>query len=158
MGRSTRSDSRVPGHAAEPRRGRHAGRRRHTKGGRSMKNARLWYVVVALSLISMAVWAAAPPAPPPPRFSIRVGCRIGYADLSGKIVINPQFDDAGEFSGGYAWIKMDRRYGYVDTAGRITVNPQFNNARDFNSGLACVELDRWGFVGSKGQFVINPQF
>jgi hypothetical protein len=119
-----------------------------------MKNARFWYVVVALSLVSLGAWAAAPPAP---LFSIHVGGRIGYANLNGKIAIAPQFDEAGEFAGGYAWIRMARRYGYVDMQGRITINPQYNNARDFSEGLACVELERWGFVGATGQFAINPQ-
>jgi serine/threonine-protein kinase len=95
---------------------------------------------------------------PPPSFPIQLGGKTGFVDRTGKVIINPQYDEVGAFAGGFAWIKMDRRYGYIDRTGRIVVTPQFSSARDFREGLACVELDRWGFVSTDGRIAINPQF
>src|ERR1035438_7137669 len=112
--------------------------------------------------------------PAPPKVgvtAVRVG-KWGYVDVAGKMAINPQFDDADEFSEGLAAVRLGGgvpkpfrglggggRYGYIHRDGKYVINPQFDEAGKFAAGLAAVKLGgRWGFIGKTGNFVINPQF
>ncbi len=44
----------------------------------------------------------------------------GYIDLSGKIVVRPEFDWAGGFSNGIAPVLLDSKCAHVDKTGKIT--------------------------------------
>ena len=52
-------------------------------------------------------------------FEVKVGDKWGYIDSSGKLVINPQFDEARGFSEGLARINQGGKWGYIDTSGKI---------------------------------------
>jgi len=47
----------------------------------------------------------------------------GYLDENGKLVIEPQFDNAGDFDGGLAQVEVQGRLGYIDHTGRYVWNP-----------------------------------
>lgn len=86
------------------------------------------------------------------------GGRYGFINSEGKYIINPQFDDAGNFSDGLAAVKMGK-WGFVDKTGKIVINPQFDEANAFSEGLAVIKLSgRFGYTDKNGQLVINPQF
>ena len=85
-----------------------------------MRGTRLLIAAVVALLLGVAAWAAAPPAP---LFSIVVAKRIGYVDRTGRIVINPQFDEARDFANGLAKVQTGAGYGYVDKTGRYVYNP-----------------------------------
>jgi hypothetical protein len=52
-----------------------------------------------------------------------VGKKWGYIDKTGKMVINPQFDEAGQFTEGLALVTVGGRIGYIDNTGRYIWNP-----------------------------------
>jgi hypothetical protein len=117
-----------------------------------------------------------------------VGGKHGYIDRGGKIIINPQFNYAGDFSDGLAFVclgecnpyskirqttdgstKADAsKYGFVDGKGHFVVNPQYDMAAAFSEGLAAVCLGnchydeegpkKWGFVDRQGDVAIPLQF
>lgn len=66
------------------------------------------------------------------------GAKWGYIDKNGKIIINPQFDYAYNFTEGIACVKSDGKYGYINEDGKYIVNPQFVDATVFSEGLAAV--------------------
>lgn len=124
----------------------------------------------------MAAWSAASVCVAASAlFPVTVGGRWGFADKSGQIVINPQFDRAEVFAGDLAPVRSGR-WGYVDASGKLVINPQFDSAAAFSEGLAAVRLGggpdfdprpwspfhggggRYGFIDKDGKFVINPQF
>ena len=63
-------------------------------------------------------------------FPVYVNGKYGYIDRTGKIVVNPQFDYARDFSDGMAVVGigdyLSQKYGFIDKTGKIGVNPQFD--------------------------------
>ncbi len=81
----------------------------------------------------------------------------GYADASGKVVIEPRFESANQFSGGLAAVKKNGKWGYINKTGKLVIEHRFEFARPFTSGAAwvslgsiahdrCVLIDRTGKV------------
>jgi len=69
------------------------------------------------------------------------GNQFGYIDWEGKIVINPQFSEAGLFNDGVALIRTSGKealYGFIDNKGSYIINPQYLYATDFENGVALV--------------------
>jgi len=54
---------------------------------------------------------------------VRTGGRWGFIDKSGKIVINPQFDEAMAFTDGLARVKVGHKTGYINASGKYIWNP-----------------------------------
>jgi hypothetical protein len=52
----------------------------------------------------------------------------GYVDLSGRLVIEPAFDEANPFVDGRALVRKAGKYGFIDRAGRIVVPLAFDEA------------------------------
>jgi hypothetical protein len=46
----------------------------------------------------------------------------GFVDKTGRIAINPQFDEAWDFVNGLAKVKLGG-FGYVNAAGKYVYNP-----------------------------------
>ncbi|MBW4577893.1 MAG: WG repeat-containing protein [Aphanothece sp. CMT-3BRIN-NPC111] len=90
---------------------------------------------------------------------VEIDSKYGYRDQNGQIVIQPDFDEAGEFSEGLAAIKIGSKFGYIDETGLEVIPPKFDQAKPFSEGLASVKLGRkFGYIDQKGQFAISPQF
>ena len=58
-------------------------------------------------------------------FPVRMNGKYGFIDHAGKLKLQPQFDNAGEFKDGRAPVQMGSAWGYIDKTGKIVVNPQF---------------------------------
>ncbi len=104
-------------------------------------------------------------------FIVIVNDKRGFIDRSGRIVIEPQFRGANNFSEGRAVVAVsnpDYKEGYIDESGKIVIEPKFDAARDFSEGLAAVAIGtfelhgggehKWGFVDKSGKMVIELQF
>ncbi len=86
-----------------------------------------------------------------------------YIDKSGKIVIKPQFDEAGTFVAGLAMVRIGKKYGYINKAGKFVIKPQFYYGGTFSEGLAIVKImkagyKKYGYIDKAGKIVIKPQF
>jgi hypothetical protein len=80
------------------------------------------------------------------------GGKWGFINRSGKIVVEPQFDWAQDYSeelaavgvGGkrdaqYHLISMDGgKWGFIDQKGSMVIRPQFDGVKPFSSGVAVV--------------------
>lgn len=93
----------------------------------------------------------------------------GFIDKSGKIVIVPQFEYVTDFSGdSIACFRIKGRlsfdyWGLINNDGKIIFNPTSNNQITFNEGLASVGVFfqgrlKYGFINTKGEYVIEPRF
>ncbi len=82
----------------------------------------------------------------------------GFVDLKGKIVIEPQWEDATDFREGYAAVQQKGKWGWVDKAG-LHIDQQLSKPVEFHGGLALFERDgKTGFVDPTGKVVIEPQW
>jgi hypothetical protein len=92
-------------------------------------------------------------------YPINVNGKVGFMDRSGKTVIIPQFDSAGEFSEGLANVRVGTKSGYINTKGVVAVTPQFDDASPFRYGRAGVKLgNRFGFIDKDGKYIGSPDF
>jgi hypothetical protein len=93
--------------------------------------------------------------------AVAVGNQWGFIDKTGHYVINPQYDDVGDFLGGVAAAKSQYKWGYIDTSGKFKVQPTFDalSRSSFADGLAAASMGgRIGYINSHGKFVIPPTF
>ncbi|EDJ0203504.1 WG repeat-containing protein, partial [Campylobacter coli] len=51
----------------------------------------------------------------------------GFIDKSGKIVIEPIFDDIWDFREGLAGVKLNGKWGFIDKSGKIVIEPIFDD-------------------------------
>lgn len=93
----------------------------------------------------------------------------GYMDKSGDMVIQPIFEEVGDFSENLAPVVIENKWGYINSLGDTVIMPHFDGARSFLNGLAAVNLSgtrnfyslvggKWGFIDKHGSIVIRPQF
>ena len=80
--------------------------------------------------------------------------KYGFIDKSGKVVIEPQFDSASNFSEGFACVEKDGKWGFIDKSGKVVIEPQFDDADAFSEGLAVVAIE---VEGGKGDVKITIQ-
>jgi len=95
----------------------------------------------------------------------RAGDKWGYADQTGKLIIQPQFDEAEPFSEGLARVKVGGnnvlgapfvaggRWGFINEEGLMVIQPQFYSAENFVKGRAYVSIGELRIIGGRGSVV-----
>lgn len=88
-------------------------------------------------------------------------CLYGMIDQSGKIILPLQYEEVYDMTKeGLALVKHPQNgYGYANRAGKITIPFQFKDAYSFSENTAAVQADSlWGYIDTRGNYVISPQF
>lgn len=94
-------------------------------------------------------------------FQIVKDGKIGFINNQGKIIIEPQFLSAGDFSEGLAPARINGAYGYINSTGQFVIPPQYDYAMPFSEGLAIVFKGEVPFyINQKGEkaFECNYHF
>ena len=109
---------------------------------------------------------------------VEIKGKTGFMDRAGQLTIEPQFEDAEDFSEGLApvkvrseettWCPRDEmggrqgftmKWGYVDKTGKMIIAPQFESAAPFSEGLAEIhQCERSFFIDKTGKTVISGDF
>lgn len=87
--------------------------------------------------------------------------RYGFIDKSGKIVIEPFYDQVLPFTNGLASVMRDEKFGYINRKGELEIPIQFAFASPFSDkGFAAVatSIDHIGVIDKKGTFIVNPKY
>ena len=85
--------------------------------------------------------------------------KFGFIDKDGKLKISCQYEEAGFFSEGLAYVKTKDKYGFIDKDGKIVINYQFDQVGWFSEGLAKAgDSKKVGFIDKSGNYSIPPQF
>jgi hypothetical protein len=75
---------------------------------------------------------------------VTVGLKCGYADVSGKFIFEPIFNECFDFYEGIARViiqENSNKTGYIGKNGRYIVEPKFESSSgDFQEGLAVVRM------------------
>ncbi len=91
-------------------------------------------------------------------YKIMVGDKYGFIDEHGKIVIEPQFDFAGDyFSEGVCFAVLGEQEGLIDSTGNFIVKlDSIKFVPIFNKGLAVISYNK--IITTDGRIIINlPQ-
>jgi hypothetical protein len=91
-------------------------------------------------LLLWLLWAAAASAGAQKLGRFIASGRCGFEDPAGATVIEPHFENCGDFSEGLAAVQIDGQWGYIDERGKLAIPSQFAAADEFSEGLAFVEL------------------
>jgi hypothetical protein len=90
------------------------------------------------------------------------GDRMGYIDRRMNVVIEPKYKYAGSFGDGRAKVEDENGdFYYIDRSGRKAID---RDGGSFSEGLAFFEVknkytgSKYGFIDTKGEVVIEPQF
>lgn len=80
--------------------------------------------------------------------AVCVGKKWGFADTTGKIVIEPQYEDARSFNLNLGAVCIDGKWGYISTGADIRIECQYEDCLPFsNNGIAAVkESGMWKYV------------
>lgn len=90
---------------------------------------------------------------------VKVGEKYGFIDVTGKFVIQPQFQAAMRFYEDFAAVRIDNKWGFIDRQGKIVIQPQYESVLGYSEGLAAVLINgKWGFIDTKGNVIISPQY
>ncbi len=85
--------------------------------------------------------------------------RYGYVNGAGKFVIEPQYEEALQFSDFLAAVKKDGKWGFINGEGKFVIEPRYEEAFLFSDQAAAVKQDdKWGFITRTGKYLIEPKY
>ena len=83
----------------------------------------------------------------------------GYVNKRWKVMLPLEFDLAGPFSEGLAYVRRGNKWGYINESGKEVINAQFEDAGSFSQDRAAIRQGgKWGYIDPSGNFVISPRF
>ena len=74
------------------------------------------------------------------RFLIKQNGYVGFIDGCGRVVIEPVYDSALEFSEGLARVEENGKFGFIDKSGNVVIDFYLDFAWFFHEGLALAEI------------------
>ena len=79
----------------------------------------------------------------------------GFCTPDKKIVIDCVYDEAEQFTNGFAKIKIKRRFGLIDTKGEKILSCIYDRIGNFSEGLVAIKLNhKEGFIDKEGKEII----
>jgi hypothetical protein len=98
---------------------------------------------------------------------VLVDHKWGYEDQAGRLIIQPQFDEAEPFSEGLARVRVGGsrgtllgapfvdggRWGFINEEGVMVIKPRFYSAENFVNGRAYVSIGELRVIGRRGGVV-----
>lgn len=88
--------------------------------------------------------------------------KYGFLDLAGKEVIPPQYEDARDFHGGKAVVKLgENSYALIDKDGNKLQTYPYSFVSSVSEGLMAFQRnmnEKYGYMDEKGNIVIPPQY
>ncbi len=91
--------------------------------------------------------------------AVMVDKKMGFANISGKLIIDAKFDWVNDFSQGLAIVKFNGKFGVIDKKGNFVIQAKFEAIKNFKENVAAVCLnDKWGFIDKKGKIIIKAKY
>ena len=131
---------------------------------------RIYLIAVCLTVLVVS-FAIAQKPDGSDLFVVIVDDKRGFIDQTGKIVIEPEWAGANEFSEGRAQVTIEGdiyKIGFIDSLGKMIIPAEFDAAGDFYEGLVAVGVGRFGvhgegdhkfgYVDYDGKIIIEKRF
>lgn len=87
-------------------------------------------------------------------FVIKKNDRYGYIDRNGKVVIEPRFRRANDFSEGVASVREDGLYGFIDPSGKFITAEKYDYADSFRNDLCYAYIDGEDVIIDKREAIV----
>jgi len=106
--------------------------------------------------------------------------QFGFIDREGRVVIEPRFTSAGDFTEGLAPVSLtdeallhpggeympdegqtesERRWGFINKRGELVIPMIYERVGQFHDGLAPFrKAGKWGYLNRKGEVVVPSRF
>ena len=112
----------------------------------------------AFLVFALLLAACGQEAPTQDSFAPSVGTGTADAsttsEVSTRLAIEANFDEAAQFAEGLAAVRIGGKYGYIDKRGNFAVEPRYSFARPFKNGLGYVVVGRGGgYIKPNGELV-----
>lgn len=85
------------------------------------------------------------------RFLIKQNGYMGFIDGCGRVIIEPVYDSALEFSEGLARVEKNSKFGFIDKSGKVVIDFYLDFAWFFHEGKALAEIHE----GNQERFYID---
>jgi hypothetical protein len=94
-----------------------------------------------------------------------IDATVGFIDETGRVIVEPRFETARDFSEGLAYVESKDFKGFIDRSGKVVIRLPYRIAKDFHEGLAAVGMSDdnpnnhdWGYIDRSGELVIKQQY
>ena len=78
--------------------------------------------------------------------------RFGYADRSGKLIADTEYEFAYPFSEGLGCVRKNGKYGFLNRGGEVAIPFEYLDAAPFSEGLAYFATEEtYGFMDKNGK-------
>lgn len=86
--------------------------------------------------------------------------RFAFINHEGRLMTNFEFNNALDFSEGFAAVKQSNRWGFIDTSGQIVIETTFRKVHSFSENVAAASIKGglFGFIDASGAWEIDPVF
>lgn len=94
------------------------------------------------------------------RVAFKQDDKYGFLDRSGKVVIDPIYDEVSLFHNELAIICRGKKKGLIDVKGHVLFESELKVLDNVNEGMCVFSEDkkRYGFCDTKGNIAINPKW
>lgn len=88
--------------------------------------------------------------------AVKKNGKWGFMNINGKMVIQPQFQQAHNFFEGLAAVEIQGKWGYINKTGKVVIKAEYDHAAyQFVNGYAQVSKDgKWGNIDKEGNIII----
>lgn len=91
--------------------------------------------------------------------TIRGNGKYGLIDITGNVILEPQWDEIRSFYEGIALAKKDDKTFVIDITGKVLFESQWDGIGDFHEGIAVISKDgKYGLIDSTGKIISEPQW
>src|SRR5262249_42729997 len=98
--------------------------------------------------------------------AVCIGKQWGFVDKTGKMVVQPQYDDVGDFSEGLACVVKDGKCGFIDSTGKVVIPMQFDRTAfdhdlmNFRDGVCVVNNSPFSmvYIDKKGRSAVSNSY
>jgi hypothetical protein len=100
-----------------------------------------------------------PPEPQDIYIKVNKSGKWGFSDRSGKIVIEPIYDEVFYFKEDLCCVEKDELFGFINRQGEEVIPIIYECALSFSEGLACVyKGGKCGYINAQNEMVIDFKF